>query len=506
MRSSRRNCRKMLAQSRLEPVIPLPLDPETLEEVIDKAKDWALMHGACMRSKTSFSKDNLYFAPFALLPSRFPKQEFERAVNIQPIINELIHKVAHNHEFLEETLKYTVEVDEFTGRLYKLYEQVHKEGFSQPISLGCVRSDMMLESNCPCVESPCKTECCEPDTPYCCWKQVEVNTIASGFGWLGPASGLIHRFVLQELGYPEMIKNLAENNALEGLCNGMLEAWKIFGNKNAVIMFIIENVTYNICDQRFHEFEIRRLNPSVRVIRRTLTQIANTGKLGPNKELIVGKDEVAVVYFRAGYEPGHYPSEKEWNVRLMMERSMAIKCPSIHYHLAGTKKVQQALARPNALEKFLDDPEKIEAVRGVFTGLYSFDFDEFGDAAVEMAIKTPERFVLKPQREGGGNNVYGEEIRDAVMKMKNSKERSAWILMDRITPPLQSNYMIRPGQEMKEPVDLVSELGIFGVIIGDEKTILTNTQVGHMLRSKLSSANEGGVAAGSGALDSPYLV
>lgn len=83
-----------------------------------------------------------------------------------------------------------------------------------------------------------------------------------------------------------------------------------------------------------------------------------------------------------------------------------------------------------------------------------------------MAIKTPERFVLKPQREGGGNNVYGEEIRDAVMKMKNSKERSAWILMDRITPPLQSNYMIRPGQDIKEPVDLVSELGIFGVIIG----------------------------------------
>lgn len=58
-----------------------------------------------MRSKTNFSKDNLYFAPFALLPSRFPRQEFERAVHIQTIINELIHRVAHNHEFLEETLK-----------------------------------------------------------------------------------------------------------------------------------------------------------------------------------------------------------------------------------------------------------------------------------------------------------------------------------------------------------------------------------------------------------------
>ena len=31
---------------------------------------------------------------------------------------------------------------------------------------------------------------------YCCWKQVELNTIASGFGWLGPASGMIHRLVI----------------------------------------------------------------------------------------------------------------------------------------------------------------------------------------------------------------------------------------------------------------------------------------------------------------------
>ena len=41
----------------------------------------------------------------------------------------------------------------------------------------------------------------------------------------------------------------------------------------------------------------------------------------------------------------------------------------------------------------------------------------------------------------------------------------------------------------------------------DEKgNVIKNKQVGHMLRTKLSDANEGGVAAGSGALDSVYLV
>lgn len=173
----------------------------------------------------------------------------------------------------------------------------------------------------------------------------------------------------------------------------MIDAWKHYGDTNAVIMFLVEDITYNICDQRFHEFEIRSLNPNVRVIRKTLTEVANEGKLGPNKELIVGNTVVSVIYFRAGYTPDHYPSQKEWDARLLMERSLAIKCPSIHYHLAGTKKVQQILARPGVVEMFLGEASKIEAVKEVFTGLYSFDFDEFGEQAVQLALTDPERYT-----------------------------------------------------------------------------------------------------------------
>lgn len=35
---------------------------------------------------------------------------------------------------------------------------------------------------------------------------------------------------------------------------------------------------------------------------------------------------------------------------------------------------------------------------------------------------------------------------------------------------------------------------------------MVNEQAGHMFRTKMATANEGGVAAGSGALDSPYLM
>lgn len=78
--------------------------------------------------------------------------------------------------------------------------------------------------------------------------------------------------------------------------------------------------------------------------------------------------------------------------------------------------------------------------------------------------------------------------------------------MERISPPISRSYMVRPGQKMPPPiVDMVSELGIFGAIIGNKDEIIYNKQCGHMLRTKVSSANEGGVAAGLGALDSVFL-
>ncbi|GLV39684.1 Glutathione synthetase 2 [Carabus blaptoides fortunei] len=461
------------------PQIFKDLKEDELKDVIEKAKDWALMHGACMRSRTNFSKDSLQFAPFILTPSPFPRREFTKAVEIQVILNELMHKVAHNSDFLRSSLKATIQVDEFTANLFKIYETIQQEGVAQRVSLGLLRSDYMIHRNAANVV-----------------KQVELNTIASSFGAISHHVSLLYRYVLQELGHADKLKNLPENTALQGLCDGMIQAWKLYNNPQAVVLFVVENVSYNICDQRFHEFEIRKMNPQVRVMRRTLTEIQEQGHLGANKELVIAGQTVAVVYFRAGYEPLQYPTQTEWDARLLVERSSAIKCPSIHYHLAGTKKVQQALARPGALELFLSEPRKIEAVKEIFTGLYSLDFDEYGDLAVQMALDNPERYVLKPQREGGGNNVYGADIRDAMMKMKDSKERTAWILMERINPPLTMGYMIRPGgPAAPEKSELV-----------DQKTIQVNKQVGHMLRTKTSTANEGGVAAGLGALDSPYLI
>lgn len=45
------------------------------------------------------------------------------------------------------------------------------------------------------------------------------------------------------------IFQLPKNDALAGLCNAIVEAWNIQSNPNAVVLFVIEDVTYNICDQ-----------------------------------------------------------------------------------------------------------------------------------------------------------------------------------------------------------------------------------------------------------------
>ena len=56
-----------------------------------------------------------------------------------------------------------------------------------------------------------------------------------------------------------------------------------------------------------------------------------------------------------------------------MERSLAVKCTDIGGQLAGTKKVQQVLAEPGMLERFLSDPEEIKLIRDTFTAHYSLD-------------------------------------------------------------------------------------------------------------------------------------
>ena len=112
-------------------------------------------------------------------------------------------------------------------------------------------------------------------------------------------------------------------------------------------------------------------------------------------------------------------------------------------------------------------------------------------------------FVIKPQKEGGGNNFYKEDILKLLPEegkpvdgiLKNS------IIMERIIPPEQDNYVLIK-EELKF-IKCVSEIGIYGAILSDDKTIHLNKSIGFLLRTKESNVEEGGVVSGYSAIDFP---
>lgn len=240
---------------------------------------------------------------------------------------------------------------------------------------------------------------------------------------------------------------------------------------------------------------------NVPTIRKTLAEVDAQGNLLSDGTLMVDGEAVAVIYFRAGYAPTDYPSELEWKARLLMETSAAIKCPSISYHLTGTKKIQQELAKPNVLERFLEDKDDIAKLRKCFAGLWSLDDAD----TVNNAIERPGLFVMKPQREGGGNNIYGDDIKEALLRLQKegSEEEAAYILMQRIFPTISPTILLREGICLKDHA--ISELGIYSAYLRNKEKVLMNDQCGYLMRTKVSSSNEGGVAAGFAVLDSLYL-
>lgn len=136
-------------------------------------------------------------------------------------------------------------------------------------------------------------------------------------------------------------------------------------------------------------------------------------------------------------------------------------------------------------------------------GLYSLTEGEEGVSEIISKAKTEfADYVMKPQREGGGNNIYNKKIKESLENM-SATERSGYILMDKIKTPNYSTIFVRNG-ELKKSL-AISELGIYSVFVCDENTIYTNNNGGYLLRTKVSDSDEGGVAAGFAVLDSLYL-
>ncbi|XP_036961396.1 glutathione synthetase-like isoform X4 [Acanthopagrus latus] len=464
-------------------------NPERLKDLVDEAKDVALLSGLVIRTKEmANSSEVVTYYPFSLFPTPVPKAAFLQALAVQTHFNTLVDKISQDPDFLEEALASTIQADDFTAKLFDIYRHVQQEGRSQSIVVGLLRSDYMLDQG-------------EGKTSSL--KQIEINTISVGGFGVADCLPEVHRYVLRSLGLLEESKCVPDNNITPKMCAALAKSWELYGQKKAVIMFLFEDVKTSIINHRCMEKEL--CNRNIPVIRRKFEEVSRRGSLDDDKKLFIDGLEVAVVYYRTGYMPEHY-TEKAWDARLMMERSMAVKCPDIGTHLAGTKKVQQVLTKPGVLEKFFpDQPQVVEQIRGTFAGLYTLDMGPEGDKTVEMSLAAPDQFVLKPQREGGGNNIYGSDICQVLQRVKESTERTAYILMDKIQPAPVQNFMLRRDFPLQIK-NCDSELGMYGVYVRQGKDTVMNECVGHVMRTKSSEISEGGLASGVSVMDSPLLL
>lgn len=465
------------------------LDDEFVQKLVYDALVWSSLHGLVVGDKTYQKSGNvpgvgLMHAPIALLPTGFPEAYWKQACDVTPLFNELIDRVSLDGKFLQDSLSRTKKVDVFTSRLLDIHSKMLERNKKEDIRLGLHRFDYMLDEETNSL------------------LQIEMNTISCSFPGLSRLVSQLHQSLLRSYGDQIGIdsERVPINTSTIQFADALAKAWLEYSNPRAVVMVIVQPEERNMYDQHLLS-SILREKHNIVVIRKTLAEVEKEGSVQEDETLIVGGQAVAVVYFRSGYTPNDHPSESEWNARLLIEESSAVKCPSIAYHLTGSKKIQQELAKPGVLERFLDNKEDIAKLRKCFAGLWSLDDSEI----VKQAIEKPGLFVMKPQREGGGNNIYGDDVRENLLRLQKEGEEgnAAYILMQRIFPKVSNMFLVREGVYHKHQA--ISELGVYGAYLRSKDKVIVNEQSGYLMRTKIASSDEGGVAAGFGVLDSIYL-
>ncbi|MCO5561883.1 hypothetical protein L7F22_015508 [Adiantum nelumboides] len=479
------------------PTWPPELSEEQRELLCRQGTDFALSHSILYRPLPSSSSstpplDAAIHAPISLFPTPFPRSLYEQGQALQPLYNDLYARIAVDDTFLRRVIGGNVIlVDDFQERIWQIWKHVKEEGAVQTLHLGLFRSDYLLHQ--------------EADLSSLQIKQVEINTISSSFGPLCTRVSDLHRHLASSASYRGIsplldVGNMPLNEALATLAAGLAAGHKAYMQGrplgDAVVLFVVQDGERNVFDQRLIEYELLEAH-GVRVQRATFKELeAGASLLGPARTLWYTQpkkttsEEVSVVYYRAGYSPADYPSEREWQTRLMLERSQAIKCPTVALQLAGAKKVQQVLSDPGVLESFVKDASR--AVCG----------------------RTNRR----------GNNVYRENIPTELQRLdeldsqkgfSGVKRREGYILMKLIQPPVNvGNYLVRSGCDLGAVLskDVISELGIFGTVLFNEEpsaggiTVQYERSGGHLLRTKGRESDEGGVAVGYSVIDSPLLI
>ena len=474
---------------------PLAEDDRLLTALVNEVVVYAAANGLMM-----IKGGVATHIPCTLLPTPFPLDAYRRLETLAVAFNTLYYQVSKNYDFLSSCLAETAKADPFIARLLSIVDAVHHDGERQPLQLCINRSDYMMHALGDGSFTP---------------QQVEFNTISAGMVCLSTKVSEMHAYVVsrhasQYAADRYLPLNAAMERVVDAMANACHQYERQIGTETTNIaltgrpsvLIVVQKDEWNIVDQQLLAFALWKQH-SIPVMRKTLGEIHDEAQTDARGQLVIGGRVVSLAYFRAGYTPRDFPSEKEWEALLQIERSLAVKCPTVAYHLAGCKRMQQVLTSTDVLERFVSQADAA-LVNSSFTSLWELSpASKHTRGIISAALADPGSFVLKPQREGGGNNLWGSEMIEKL-STATAEELAAYILMRRINAPAATAAGVRQGQLLK--FRGINEMGVFGVFLSEGETVHVNSAAGYLLRTKSTSNHEGGISAGSGFIDSVVLV
>ena len=435
--------------------------------------------------------------PIMLTPSPIPKNIYEKIFFYQIAFNKIIDKLSNDQNFLEEILTPISEKDSFVKKNLEISKKLVNYEHKQKIKLGIFRNDYLFDK-----------------------KQnflffTEYNTIASSMGTFSDKMKKFYSYFSQK--YTEIFKKYSEKeiplegfNNIEKFAESIYEAIKLAfpqQYKESIIVFIIQKKETNIFDQYSLSDELYN-KYKISSKRITLEEIKAKCNQDENGNLTLDSQLISLFYFRAGYTENDYPNEESWLGRELIELSTAIKVPDINTFLTTFKIFQYELSKPQILMRYCHSELIINDILRFFGGIYNIR-DMSSEKVKELFSKIkaePTKYILKPMKEGGGNNITGDKLKDIIPEedseisdlIKNS------VIVEKIESYEHEGLVIR--NEKLKVQNSISEFSIYGIILTNENKLIINKSVSFLVRTKDKESIEGGIIEGAGAIDIPCLL
>ena len=472
-------------------------------ELVTDSIDWALSHGMSFKTSEGFARH----VPFSLSAANVSKESFAFIKTAAAIMARLIEAILSDTNFIEQAITPVAKTDRFFAALLQMYQEIHAtETSAKRLPLLILRSDFMQDNQLGV-------------------KLVEFNSIAAGMGPFGEKIHQLHRYIYQNYLHDQRptnkgAANLVSNQAIEQLSQAIAQAsFKIKREFNdegpASFLMIVQENEDNVFDQHLLEYALKNLR--IKTYRRTLSELVNQLETGAEQRLLLkGVGPIDTIYWRTGYQFSDYKldltseqkcCQRAVALRVFIEQHRVAVNATVAQQLATSKRVQMLLANMSvkSLEGYGLSEQEAKIVKATLGDILPVnELTIQGLTGVDLIKAKFQNWVLKNQGEGGGHCIFDAKILEKL-KTLPPNEYPIWSLMRKISPKIDSeaSYIVKDGK-LSCVTDLVSEIGLFTVLIDGIPADKEQGYAGYLVRSKSARSTEGGVHSGEGVLNSLY--